>query len=551
MNRSPFANFRKPHELLSSAASMMPNQFSHSRSRNRSSGGSSVGSQPNLLVDSDVEEGEPISHSRSRSRGSPSKSRSRSTSPQWAGANATSVPLLPHNFGDSRSHSPYPPFDGSGEDVGLRIGEGTREQGFGSWFKGGKLGSWLWNTQKGWMVYIIFLIALYSSVSLALLIMNRFILWTGVYKFGYPITTTLLQLLFTQFFLFASASMTRSFSRSLHSLGLGCMVAPKPKPSKGKRRAGGGGLREFTNKLRSSTTGSIFEVKWREARLVLPLAVVYSLKIMLSNLSFAYTQLQIYQISRVLSLVWALILTHFFQRTQSLSVTTLSSCITMLLSLTVVSVRPGTRFAIEGFIAGFFSTFFVAAYPLVLSHTYKAFSARHNLDAAAANIFSTDLSGDGPLLSGDGKDQTRAAWKLLHYTNFLSVFFLLFCALVSGELRDISRNCYFLDVAFFWLMILGAGAAAWATFVAGFLLVCASSPLTMVVATYPRSALQTVLLMGFKLPTWSWVGVLMCWGSSVWYVVGRRRECGMQWCEEERERGRERRRSVDTVQGGL
>jgi hypothetical protein len=156
------------------------------------------------------------------------------------------------------------------------------------------------------MVYIIFLIALYAAVSLALLIMNRFILWSrlslfytsrrtadgcdvaGVYKFGYPITTTLLELLFTQFFLYASASMTRSFSRSLHSLGLGCIVAPKPKPSKGKRRAtGGGGLREFTNKFRPSTTDSIFEIKWLEARLVLPLAVVYSLKIMLSNLSFA------------------------------------------------------------------------------------------------------------------------------------------------------------------------------------------------------------------------------------------------------------------------
>jgi hypothetical protein len=314
--------------------------------------------------------------------------------------------------------------------------------------------------------------------------------------------------------------MTRSFSRSLHSLGLGCIVAPKPKPSKGKRRAGGGGLREFTNALRPNTADSIFSLQWREARLVLPLAVVYSLKIMLSNLSFAYTQLQIYQVSRVLSLFWALILTHFFHRTQSLSVTTLSSCITMFLSLTVVSLRPGTRFAIEGFIAGVFSTFFVAAYPLLLSRTYKTFTAEF-------------------------PDVTRAAWKLLHYTNVLAVVFLFPCALISGELRDISRNCYFLDVAFFWLMILGAGAAAAATFVFGFLLVVATTPLTMVVTTYPRSALQTVLLMGFKLPTWSWVGVLMCWGSSVWYAVGRRRECGMQWCEEER--GRERRRSVDAI----
>jgi len=110
-----------------------------------------------------------------------------------------------------------------------------------------------------------------------------------VHRFGHPITTTLVQLLFTQFFLSVSASVTRSFSRSLHSLGLGYVVAPKPKPSKGKRRAadGSGGLREFAGRLRPQTTDGIFEIKWCEARMVLPLAVVYSLKIMLSNISFA------------------------------------------------------------------------------------------------------------------------------------------------------------------------------------------------------------------------------------------------------------------------
>jgi hypothetical protein len=51
----------------------------------------------------------------------------------------------------------------------------------------------------------------------------------------------------------------------------------------------------------------------------------------------------------------------------------------------------------------------------------------------------------------------------------------------------------------------------------------------MVVTTYPRSAWQTVLLEHFKLPTWSWVGVLMCWGSGVWYCVGRRREIGRSY----------------------
>jgi hypothetical protein len=106
-------------------------------------------------------------------------------------------------------------------------------------------------------------------------------------RFRYPITTTFLELLFTQLFLWLSASLTRSFSRSLHALGLGYLVAPASKPLKGKRRATSGGLREFAYGLHQTTSGGVFEFRWQEIKIILPLAVVYSLKITLSNLSFA------------------------------------------------------------------------------------------------------------------------------------------------------------------------------------------------------------------------------------------------------------------------
>jgi hypothetical protein len=184
MHRSPFANFRKPHEHLLSISNMIPttaNPFSHSRTRNRSSGGSSESPQPgtNLLADSDSDENTDTTYSRSRSRGS--RSKSRSVSPPWDSVNSMSVPLLPVNDdGDSRTYSPYPPYEDVGDDgmSNWRIGEGPVSRGFGSWLKGGTLGWWLWNTQRGWLVYIIFLVVLYGASSLALLIMNRFILWS-------------------------------------------------------------------------------------------------------------------------------------------------------------------------------------------------------------------------------------------------------------------------------------------------------------------------------------------------------------------------------------
>lgn len=164
MYRSAFGNisFRKPHELLSSAHS----------SRGNSPSPCPHPTTPNLLLDSDSEDTGGPQHSRSQS-----KSRSRSVSPPWVGARL-SAPLLSMD-----TRNPYSPSLSSeyGDDAvpgSWRIGEGPPERGFISWFRRGKLGRWLWNTQRGWMVYTGLLIVLHGVTSLLLLIMNRFILWS-------------------------------------------------------------------------------------------------------------------------------------------------------------------------------------------------------------------------------------------------------------------------------------------------------------------------------------------------------------------------------------
>lgn len=302
-----------------------------------------------------------------------------------------------------------------------------------------------------WCIQVIFTL---SQASKSALIKDS--------RFPYPITTTFIELLFTQFFLVITASITRSFSRSLHSLGLGGIVAPHPRPGKGKRRAGSGGLREFSQRLLPlRTSGGIFEVRWSELKPLIPLAIIYSGKIVLSSLAFGFTQLQIYQLSRTPSLLLCIGFTYFFNSTyQSLSVTTLSSCITMVCSLAVLSVgSQGVRFAKEGFIAGIASTVFVAAYPVILTRTWRSWSQARTEDNRPTS---------GPELE---REEARSAWKLLHYVNFCAMVGVGLLALLSGEIRDIGRNCYILDVAWFWIMAALAGLAAWATFVCGFLLV--------------------------------------------------------------------------------
>jgi hypothetical protein len=40
----------------------------------------------------------------------------------------------------------------------------------------------------------------------------------------------------------------------------------------------------------------------------------------------------------------------------------------------------------------------------------------------------------------------------------------------------------------------------------------------------PRSAFQLVAITLFKSPAQTWIGVILCWISSLWFLVARRDE---------------------------
>jgi hypothetical protein len=139
----------------------------------------------------------------------------------------------------------------------------------------------------------------------------------------------------------------------------------------------------------------------------------------------------------------------------------------------------------------------------------------------------------GDVLSGypsrssedDGnREETRAYYRTLHYTSALAIALLTPIVLLSGELGNIYHNIPFLDVPFFWLMIWCGAIGSWAVFSSTLVLVKATSPLSATFVNVPRSGVQLMLLSMFKMPAHSWVGVSLCWASSVWYVVTKRRE---------------------------
>ncbi|KAI5807363.1 hypothetical protein DFH27DRAFT_479391 [Peziza echinospora] len=504
----------------------------------------------------------------------------RPESPLWDGVSSNSVPLLPvgrSSRGDdgktyeqnmlSRSPSPYPfGTDQDGEGASM-LGGGSRGgkvhgrwRSFSSWFKRGKLGWWLWNSQRGWAAFVTILIILNGGSGVLLLGQNQVLMRTGVYKFAYPITTTFLELVMVELLLIVTASLTRTFSYTLRSLGFPYIIAPDPTPSKDKQRAGSRQGAFAT--LGDWSPSGIFGLELSLAKKVLPLAIVYTSHLILSNVSFAYALRHIYQLSRVGVIPLTVIFTYFWSnQNPPLSVTTLSSTLTMTFAVAMVSIQSPFLFTWESVVAGSFSSIFAALYPIILHNTYKNVLRHSNIRQSEFEEAPVDQS-NPVYFQGDGKAIARSHWKFLHYTNLLAIMLTLPWIYISGELGNIYRNCYILDTPWFWIMILADGSALFALFVFGWMLTKTTSPLTANMVGGVQVAVQSLILTGFNLPEWSWTGAVMIGVAAAWYFLGRRRECGVNFWgggdegsvvfdgDGEREDGILRRDSGEWVVGG-
>ncbi|KAG9246858.1 hypothetical protein BJ878DRAFT_250215 [Calycina marina] len=470
----------------------------------------------------------------------------------------------------SRSPSPYarlpaasnPESEGTDDDEwgdtypgALRqpfLDNGYRLTGWRGSLQGGGLGLWLFNTNLGWAFYIGVLVLWLGGCQIGLTIMNRIVLWSaylkenytshtklmtliaGVYKFPYPLTTTLIEMLLTHCWIILSAYITRWVSPWLIRAGLSGMIAP----SRPSQTSNGTGFRGQTKSTLLSSAkhwmstssvgiagGGLFEFDWPVVKQCLPLTVIFVLKVSLSNLSFAYAQLPIYVLARIGIVPISLIFTSIFNQQQH-SVAVLSSTLTATLTLLVATIRANTRVTWETIVAGVFSSFFVALYPVQIQRTYKSLLA--SLVPQGDSLTNLTTSGFQPShLPPDASGspaEARAYWRLIHYTSTLSILTFLPLPFLSGEISDISRNCYFLDVFFHWLMVFCGGLGSWAVFFSTIALTRATSPLTTTFLFVPRAAFLLPIMQGFKMPSFAWIGIGMCWASCAWFLKARRKE---------------------------
>jgi hypothetical protein len=117
-------------------------------------------------------------------------------------------------------------------------------------------------------------------------------------RFPYPLAMTFLQLCIAHIVLLGSASLTRLLRRPLTAIGFEAMIAPSqpsprssPYPSgfKANRKAPSISrlLHSVTHGTGGIAGGGLLEFDFHIGFDVLPLAVVYVAKVVLSNLSFA------------------------------------------------------------------------------------------------------------------------------------------------------------------------------------------------------------------------------------------------------------------------
>lgn len=225
-----------------------------------------------------------------------------------------------------------------------------------------------------------------------------------------------------------------------------------------------------------------------------------------------------YMLARIAVIPLTLIFTAALLR-QSHSVQTLSSTLTATLNLLMATLAPG-RVTWESIVSGVFSSLFVALYPIVLLRAYKQIVSDL---VPQGDILATHEEDPNANLGGT-KEESRAYWRTLHYTSLLTIALLLPIVVLSGELTQIRRNCYFLDVPWFWFLMLCGGIGSWAVFVSFLLLIKATSPLSATFVSVPRSVFQLGVLNKFHLAAHSWVGAGLCVASCLWYVVVRRQE---------------------------
>lgn len=275
---------------------------------------------------------------------------------------------------------------------------------------------------------------IFCASSVAIAILDRFNMYQATYKFPFPLTHLFFQLLFCE----AAMLIWLLLSR------IALAVIPQLK----------GHVLLAEN------------LKWDVAMLKLaaPISISYAVASSAFISCLEYVPMKYTVLFMSPMLICQLALTKFFSPDQPRSIYVALSCLILLIGYVLAALAPALPgmpgFNVQGLIAG-----------LIVSVTLPIHNALVKQGLPRFNYH---------------------AMQLLHYVLVSSIVMLLPILLCSGEIFEISANCFFLDEAGLWLMITVLGLVSVLACFSRFLLLTFTSPLTLVVILFAKTALIQV-----------------------------------------------------------
>ncbi|KAL6065926.1 GDP-fucose transporter 1 [Balamuthia mandrillaris] len=281
------------------------------------------------------------------------------------------------------------------------------------------------------------IVSFYVGASMALVLMNKYVLSYSAIRFPYPLFLTWFQLLVAFLCLFGLGQLGQWDSRF-------SFVPP-------------------------------FEFTLARAKIVMPLTCVYVGMLATNNLCLNYVEVSFFQIARSLSVCFQLLFTNVVLK-QRVSMMATAGCMVVIAGFLVGSEgEESSRFSViackQGLCFGILSSLFVAMHGLQVKRTLSQIDHRDN------------------------------EWLTAHYNTLMSLFLLLPLILLSGEpsgllpflaerpLRWWSDS----EMLGFWAMMTLTGLLGFSINLAVFMMIKHTSPLTSVIVGATKSCLQSLL----------------------------------------------------------
>lgn len=171
---------------------------------------------------------------------------------------------------------------------------------------------------------------------------------------------------------------------------------------------------------------------------------------------------------------------------------------------------------------GVVSSVFVALFPVLL---LRAYHALYNSSAFQTHR-PDDLEIESEKIPHFGRTQEsmHVFWSTLRLATTVSTALMVLVFIFSGEVQDMSRNSYVLDAKIVWLLVICTGILAAVTLILTLLLVVVASPVIAAFLLVPEGSLEILVLAHHSLTLHSWMGLVACWLSSLYFLFKRGKE---------------------------